>query len=128
MKMVAKLIELTDTAYEKCPISCRVTPMGKDVQIAVWGGEQPHIGSTVIAQARPSLTGEGISVTSSVWNAIGHKDEVVARKCAEAMAIHGNCTAVCSCGIHMDCVTSEQLVKIQDCCDRMIRRCLVMMA
>lgn len=55
-----------------------------DCTICIWGGDTPHVGSVVMSTARPSLTGSGVGVTSSVLNGIGHKDEYVARKFAEA--------------------------------------------
>lgn len=55
-----------------------------DCTICIWGGDTPHVGSVVMSTARPSLTGSDVGVTSSVLNGIGHKDEYVARKFAEA--------------------------------------------
>ena len=117
-------IVFKEKAFEYCLISCRIIPMGKDYTILLYGGSHPHIGSTVLAQARPSLTGNGISVTSSVINVVGHKDEAVARMFAEKMAVHGNCTTVCACGIHMDDITQDQLEKVQVCCRLLLERCL----
>ena len=111
-------------AFEDCPLICRVIPMGKDYTVTVCGGTLPHIGSVVMAQARPSLTGQGISATSSVLNCVGHKDEVIARMFAEEVAMHGNCTAVCICGIHMDAIEEEQLVKIKESCRSLLKRVL----
>lgn len=103
---------------------CNVIPMGKDYALAVYGGERPHIGSVVMAVARPSLTGEGISATSSVLNGIGHKDETVARAFAEAVAIRKECTAVCACGIHFDNITREQIEIVQETAQRLLKQVL----
>ena len=123
---MAKITEsfFTEKAFDQCRITCQIIPMGKDITILIYGGSKPHIGSTVLAQARPSLTGNGISVTSSVINVAGHKDEAVARMFAEKMAVHGNCTTVCACGIHMDAITHDQLEKVQVCCRILLERCL----
>lgn len=112
-------------AFEDCPLICRVIPMGKDYTVTVCGGTLPHIGSAVMAQARPSLTGQGVSATSSVLNCVGHKDEVIARMFAEKIAVYGNCTVVCVCGIHLDNISEEQLAGIQECCERLIKCVLV---
>ena len=106
------------------PVSCQAVSMGQDYTICVWGGDTPHVGSVVMAVARPSLTGEGTGVTSSVINGMGHKDEYVARKFAEAVAVKYNCTAVCTCGIHIDNITKEQLKEIADACERLLTRLL----
>lgn len=109
---------------ESCLLTCRVTPMGKDYTITICGGSLPHIGSAVMAQARPSLTGNGISATSSVLNCVGHKDETIARMFAEKIAICGNCMAVCICGIHLDNITEKQLDRIRESCDSLLKRIL----
>lgn len=124
MTGLADSLLFVDLAFLSCPLSCQIIPMGRDYTIAVHGGTLPHVGSVVMAQARPSLTGEGTSSTSSVLNGIGHKDEFVARMFAEAVAVRGNCTAVCSCGIHVDDVTPEQLKLIKEGCERLLKKCL----
>lgn len=105
-------------------LCCEVTPMGKDYALSVYGGERPHIGSVVMAIARPSLTGEGVGVTSSVLNRMGHKDEVIARLFAEAVAKEANCTAVCTCGIHVDDISPEQMDAIHRASERLLKRML----
>ena len=102
------------------PVSCQAISMGWDYTICVWGGDIPHVGSVVMSVARPSLTGEGTGVTSSVINGMGHKDEYVARKFAETAAMKYNCTVVCTCGIHIDRITKEQLKDVADACDRLL--------
>ena len=121
MRVGEILEEQTGGAY---PVSCQVVSMGQDYTICVWGGDTPHVGSVVMSLARPSLTGEGTGVTSSVLNGMGHKDEYVARKFAEATAAKYNCTAVCTCGIHIDRITKEQLKDVADACDRLLARLL----
>lgn len=54
--------------------------VGEDCQILLSGGSRPHIGCTVLAFPRPSLSGDGhTSATSSVLNVTGHKDEAICR-------------------------------------------------
>lgn len=113
---------------EVCSLTCWVISVGKDYTVTVCGGSLPHVGSVVMAQARPSLTGSGTSATSSILNCVGHKDEAVARMFAERMAIRGNCTVVCVCGIHLDNITKEQLAGIQEGCRRLLERILADMA
>lgn len=84
------------------PITVTVTPMGSDVALAICGGQKPHIGCTVLAIPRPSLTGSGRSATVSTLNRTGHKDDVVAAAVAHAVAAELNCAVSCSCGIHVD--------------------------
>ena len=104
------------------PVFAQFVQMGKDCTICVWGGDTPHVGSVVMSTARPSLTGSGVGVTSSVLNGIGHKDEYVARKFAEAAAEKFVCTAVCSCGIHIDGITPAQLQEVSAVCDKLLKQ------
>lgn len=104
------------------PVFAQLVQMGKDCTICIWGGDTPHVGSVVMSTARPSLTGNGVGVTSSVLNGIGHKDEYVARKFAEAAAEKFVCTAVCSCGIHIDGITPAQLQEVSTVCDKLLKQ------
>ncbi len=115
---------MKETLFDGTEIQCEVIPMGEDVTVAVYGGSRPHVGSVVMATPRPSLTGEGVSATSSVLNGIGHKDETVARQFAETIAKTKNCTAVCVCGIHIDHLSGEQIAEVTKAADRLLDRLL----
>ena len=103
-------------------LCCMVEPLGADYHLSVYGGERPHVGSLILAQARPSLTGVGIGATSSVLNALGHKDEQIGRRFAETLAKEKNCTVSCACGIHVDHITNEQLTQIKVAAERLLHR------
>lgn len=115
---------LREEIFSGCFICCDVVQMGNDCTIAVYGGDAPHVGSVVMATACPSPTGEGIRVTSSVLNAVSHKDEVVARTFAETVAKSRRCTAVCSCGIHIDNISPEQIKLVQSSAQRLLGQLL----
>ena len=115
----------TEKMQNGLPVFAQLVQMGKDCTICVWGGDTPHVGSVVMSTARPSLTGSGVGVTSSVLNGIGHKDEYVARKFAEAAAEKFVCTAVCSCGIHIDGITPAQLQEVSAVCDKLLKQVIV---
>ncbi len=112
----------TEKMQNGLPVFAQLVQMGKDCTICIWGGDTPHVGSVVMSTARPSLTGSGVGVTSSVLNGIGHKDEYVARKFAEAAAEKFVCTAVCSCGIHIDGITQAQLQEVSVVCDKLLKQ------
>lgn len=90
-------------------VAVSIEHLGACVVVCVSGGDEPHIGSVALAEARASLTGEGTSATSSVFNRLGHKDEFVARTVAETLAIALNTTVCCICGIHKDNATPEDI-------------------
>ena len=87
--------------------------VGDDLLVLVSGGEKPHLGCTVLAQPRESLSGDGsISCTSSVLNVVGHKDETICRALAEAYCKAKNRTVVCTGGFHCDNITEEQIKEV----------------
>ncbi|MCD7881098.1 MAG: hypothetical protein LUG47_05450 [Clostridiales bacterium] len=95
---------------------CDVVPMGRDYTLCIRSDSGGHVGSAALAVARPSLTGEGVSATTSVLNCLGHKDDAVACRLAAAVASAKNCTAVCVCGIHIDGLAPEGIRAILDAC------------
>ena len=87
--------------------------MGDDILISVKGGDKPHIGTTVLAVPRPSLSGDGtVSTTSSVLNVIGHKDEEICRILAEKASKKYGVTVVCVGGFHIDNINADQIKEI----------------
>lgn len=113
-------LELIQPREMEIPISfsrawIRITPVGRDIHILFGGGDRPHIGCTVMAVPRSSLTGDGsVSVTFSVINVTGHKDEAVCRMLAEEFCRRYNCTAVCTGGFHVDGITAEQIAELME--------------
>lgn len=98
-----------------------IRQIGADYRIELCGGDRPHIGSVVLSIPRPSLTGSGeVSVTSSVLNVTGHKDEQICRYLAEQIARCQNAIVVCTGGFHVDDITEEQigevLAGVEDIC------------
>ncbi len=100
-------------------IFCDVIRMGADTTIAVYDSENGHVGCAALSIARPSLTGSGIGVTTSVINCPGHKEETIARIFSEAAAVSHQGTAVCTCGIHIDQITPDQIKEVNCACRKL---------
>lgn len=97
-------------------LTVSIKQLGADYCIEMQGGERPHIGSVVLSIPRPSLTGSGeISVTSSVMNVTGHKDEQICRCLSEQTARCTNAVVVCAGGFHVDDITDGQLREVFEC-------------
>ncbi|MFC1591769.1 hypothetical protein ACFL43_04540 [Thermodesulfobacteriota bacterium] len=87
--------------------------IGADILLAVWGGTQPHIGSVVISVPRQSLADStSTSITSSVYNFSGHKDEAIAKIFAEAIAVACKRTTVVTAGFHLDNLKKEDIQQV----------------
>lgn len=96
-------------------IDIRVDEIGQDYCIQIKGGQKPHIGCVVLATPRASLEDETkTSVTSSVLNRVGHKDEYICRYMAEQVAKEKNKVTLCTGGFHVDHMTKEQIQEVLD--------------
>lgn len=90
-------------------LAVSVQHLGAHLVVCISGGDSPHIGSVVLAEPRPSLSGAGMSATSSVLNRIGHKDEAIARGIAERLTAHLDTVVCCVCGIHKDDARADDI-------------------
>ena len=87
--------------------------VGADYLLIVEGGDKPHVGCIVLAVPRPSLKKDDtVSCTSSVLNVTGHKDEILCRMLAEAVAKKYQAVAVCTGGFHVDNMTPAQIQEV----------------
>lgn len=101
----------------------RAVEIGGDWLVIVAGGTMPHIGCTVLAMPRESIRGDGnLSSTASVLNVTGHKDVEICRYVAEKIAACTGKTVVCTGGIHIDEITSDQISSIREMTVEMTER------
>lgn len=99
-KSLEFMIKTKEEAYR---LEASVKEIGKDLLIAIWGGERPHIGAVAVAQPRPSLRDKReISATASVFCYVGHKDDVIAKEVAEKISSSLNRNVTVTVGIHWD--------------------------
>lgn len=95
-------------------LSAGVRLIGDDILVAIWGGEKPHIGAVAAAQSRPSLKDPtAISATASVFCYLGHKEDDLVKKAAEALAAALGNNVVVTAGIHWDNLSQEGIRKIR---------------
>ena len=84
------------------------------IAVYLYGGDRPHIGSTVLAEPRTSLTGGGVSCTSGVMNLCGHKDELLARPLAELLCKRFLVPVNVCAGVHLDGAAEDELSILQN--------------
>lgn len=102
---------IIETSFLKIYVD--ITSIGNDLLIAVSGGIRPHIGCTIISVPRLSLKEGGKnSCTTSVWNLVGHKDEEVCRRLAEAYCKISGRLVVCTGGIHAENIQMSQIEEL----------------
>lgn len=93
-------------------VCLRLLRVGKDCQVILTGGEQPHIGAVVLAVPRPSLRGGERSCDCWVTPVSAHKDHLVAQSAAEKLCPALNGVVSVSAGIHSDRASEEELQTI----------------
>jgi len=98
----------------KYTIESVVVKTKSGVNIYLGGGEKSHIGTVVVSIPRPSLIGDGsISCTTSLFNLISHKDDILAVPLAEELTKQLNQVVVVSAGVHVEKATSEEITRIK---------------
>ena len=96
-------------------LEAHVLSVGKDLLVAISGGDEPHIGAVAVAQPRPSLKDPGMtSSTASVFCYVGHKEDELAKDAAEKLAASFNTRVVVTAGIHWDDLSEEGIQKVID--------------
>lgn len=87
-----------------------LTLCGGDISLNIGGGILPHIGAVAVAEPRQSLRNDGSpSASCSVLCMLGHKDDLLAREAALKIATVTNSRTVVTVGMHVDCITLEQI-------------------
>ncbi len=110
------------TASESYRLSANVQLIGKDLMVAVWGGEKPHIGAVAVAQPRPSLSpsNDQASATTSVICLLGHKEDTIAKSAAETLAAAMNRPVVVSAGMHWAQIDAAGIQKVEENADQLV--------
>ena len=103
-------VKTTEGSYD---IEAHVRLIGKDLLVAISGGEKPHIGAVSVAQPRQSLKNpEDTSATASVICIMGHKEDELAKKASEFLAAALNTRVVVTAGIHFDAINEEGIRRV----------------
>ena len=105
---------IVNTNEGEYDLSGGVRIIGRDILVAIWGGEKPHIGAVAAAQSRPSLKDPDVtSSTASVICYLGHKEDALAKAAAEILAAAFNTNVVVTAGIHWDNLTEAGIRRIK---------------
>ncbi len=98
-------------------LEAKVLKIGDDLLIAIWGGEQPHIGALAMSQPRPSISDQNItSSTTSVFTFVGHKEDELVKKFAGGLSASLEAKVVVSAGVHWDNIGVEGIRKVIENC------------
>ena len=110
------MTEIIDLSKRSGRVEVRLSGrwVGDDLQLAIFGGDRPHIGAVALSSCHLSLkNSEQQDVTTSVIAVTGHKEDLLARTAAQRIASGSGCTTCVSCGIHLDDISKEEIRLVQ---------------
>jgi len=88
------------------------TEIGNDLLIAIYGGDEHHIGGVATAYPTESHYRAATTVSVSTITLPGHKDYVVANSAAEKICKALEVPTIVTVGIHYDNATSNEIEEI----------------
>lgn len=99
--------------------------VGKDLLVWLTGG-QAHIGAVALAVPRPSLRDdEKVSADATIMTVGGHKEDLLARKIALALATKLNVQVCVSAGLHWDAATPTKIETAKELSGRLTKTLLM---
>lgn len=96
------------------PLRVSACPAGGDCAVVILGGSRPHVGAVSAAYWE-----EG-NLRCETSAGRGHRDDVVSRRFAQALAMHLRGNVSVSCGIHYDGLTKEGLAQVLAAAERLL--------
>ena len=109
-------------------ITLEIRRLAEGLQALLTGGEKPHVGATVLALPRASLQDvESRSCDCFVLPVPGHKDDIIAKKCAAALCeALGEAVCVVA-GVHVDHATEEDLKTLVRNCETVTEEAVIVL-
>ena len=106
-------------------LTMTVERMGKDFNVSLYGGDEPHIGALALAVPHPGLRDrEKVDASVSLLTVCGHKEDELARKISYALATAFDCTVSVACGIHLDNATPQEIADVLEAADEVLEQAL----
>ncbi|TET07156.1 MAG: hypothetical protein E3J86_13905 [Candidatus Thorarchaeota archaeon] len=98
-----------------------VKEIGKDLLVAIYGGDAHHIGGAAVAYPTQSHYRDATTVSVSTMTLPGHKDYVVANTAAEKISKALEIPAIVTVGIHYDNATKKDIDNIISVVDALVQ-------
>jgi len=95
--------------------------IGNDLLIAIYGGDEHHIGGAAVAYTTPSHYRDTTTVSVSTMTLPGHKDYVVANTAAEKICKALETPTIVTVGIHYDKATKKDIDEIVSVVDALVQ-------
>lgn len=94
--------------------------IGKDLLVAIYGGDEHHIGGVAVAYPTKSHYRDASTISVNSITLPGHKDYVVANSSAERMCKALARPVISTVGIHYDAATPEEIQEIITSVDSLV--------
>ncbi|MFQ6678411.1 MAG: hypothetical protein ACE5D0_08825 [Fidelibacterota bacterium] len=87
--------------------------IGKDILIAVWGGDTPHIGAVATSQSQESIVNpKKNNATVSIFCFPGHMEDRLIKPIAEKVALFSESNVVVTGGTHWNNIDNVGIQKV----------------
>ena len=101
-------------------VQAELLKVGDDLNVALSGGDMPHIGCVTLSISRPSLADAGkASATTSILNVTGHKDGEAAQHMSQRLCTALQKTVVVCGGIHVEAIQPEEIQTVMEMVQRL---------
>ena len=94
--------------------------IGNDLLLAVYGGDEHHIGGVSVAYPTKSHYRDATTTSVSTITLPGHKDYIVSNSAAERICRTLKKPVVVTVGIHYDAATSDEIEEIVQVVDELV--------
>ena len=104
---------------QRITLSLELRKIGDDFFVTLTGGKV-HIGAAALAYY--DLKAD--QAVCSVMTVFGHRENEIALDGAERICNHTKKTVLFSAGIHLDNISRNEIIEIQEACAELIQNCL----
>lgn len=96
-------------------LTANIQIIGRDILIAIWGGDTPHIGAVAAAQSQASIVDpEKNNATVSVICFSGHMEDNLVKPMAGKIALSTGSNVVATAGTHWDNIDKDGIKKVME--------------
>lgn len=93
-------------------VELQALAMGPDLNIAITGGDRPHLGAVAISSAAQGAANHGIGYSAVTVPLPGHREDILARWAALALSEQLSLNCIVACGIHVDGITGDEIEEV----------------
>lgn len=105
-------------------ITMTCIPMGKDLIIALSGGDREHIGAVAVGQII-SVPSKGYAINVSAITIPAHKEKELADRLAHIFTTKLNATSCIICGIHVEQILKSEIQDVLEMAEELAEQLII---